>query len=324
MFELNHYIAMASQAIASISYPSAPAGLYEPIAYTMSLGGKRLRPTLTLMCCHTLGGDCNKAINPAIGIELFHNFTLLHDDVMDRADLRRGKPTVHKKWNDNVAILSGDTMLTMATQYVAHSDERFLKEALQLFNDTAIEVYEGQQYDMDFENRIDVTQDEYIEMIRLKTSVLLGCACKMGAIVAGASQDDKDAIYRFGMYLGLAFQLQDDILDVYGNPATFGKAIGGDIMNNKKTFMLINALNLASADDRSELLNWINAPEPNRDLKVAAVTAIYDRANVRTVAEERMEHYNNLAIAAIDDLSACNEAKQTFRNFANTLLHRNY
>lgn len=323
MHELNQCFAMASQAIASINYPSTPAGLYEPIAYTMSLGGKRLRPTLTLMSCHALGGDCNKAIYPAIGIELFHNFTLLHDDIMDRADMRRGKPTVHIKWNDNVAIISGDTMLTMATQYVARTDEKYLKDAIQLFNDTAIGVYEGQQYDMDFEKRMDVTADEYIEMIRLKTSVLLGCACKMGAIVAGASQADKDALYRFGIYLGLAFQLQDDILDVYGNPETFGKAIGGDIMNNKKTFMLINALNLASLNDRQELLNWINTPQPNRDLKVAAVTAIYDRANVRAVAEEQMEKYNNLALDAINDLSTDSETKQTFHNFANTLLHRN-
>lgn len=324
MFELNQYFTMASQAIASIKYPSTPTGLYEPIAYTMSLGGKRLRPTLTLMSCHALGGDCNKALNPAVGIELYHNFTLLHDDIMDRADMRRGKPTVHIKWNDNVAILSGDTMLTMATQYVARTDDKYLKEAIQLFNDTAIGIYEGQQYDMDFENRMDVTTDEYIEMIRLKTSVLLGCACKMGAIVAGASQADKDALYQFGMYLGLAFQLQDDILDVYGNPETFGKEIGGDIMNNKKTFMLISALNLAAPDDRRELLDWINMPQPVRNLKVAAVTAIYDRANVRAVAEEQMDNYNNLAIAAINKLSTDSETKQVFHDFANALLHRNH
>lgn len=226
MLQFQDYVNVASQAIANIKYPASPAALYEPIAYTMALGGKRLRPVLTLMACDAFCGDHLRALNQAVGIELYHNFTLLHDDVMDKADVRRGKPTVHVRWNDNVAILSGDAMLTMAGRHVAQTDAAHLAPAMELFNRTAMEVYDGQQYDMDFECRNDVTEDEYIAMIRLKTSVLLGCACKMGAIMADASADDAERIYQYGVDLGVAFQLQDDWLDVYGDPATFGKEIG--------------------------------------------------------------------------------------------------
>ena len=242
MLTFNEYLKMVNDAIAEIPYPKTPGNLYEPIAYTMALGGKRIRPVLTLMACDAFGGDAQKAIKAAVGLEMFHNFTLLHDDVMDKADVRRGQPTVHRRWNDNVAILSGDTMLTMASQMMAQVDADKLAPVMELFNKTAIEIYEGQQYDMDFECRSVVKEEEYLEMIRLKTSVLLGCACKLGAIIAGASEENADAIYNMGQYLGLAFQLQDDVLDVWGDEATFGKAVGGDIMNNKKTILLINAI----------------------------------------------------------------------------------
>lgn len=323
MLNFNEYVEIASRAIAGIKYPASPAALYEPIAYTMSLGGKRLRPVLALMACDAFCGDYSRTINQAVGIELYHNFTLLHDDVMDKADMRRGKPTVHVRWNDNVAILSGDAMLTMASQHVADADAAHLKAAMTLFNKTAMEVYDGQQYDMDFENRMDVSEQEYIEMIRLKTSVLLGCACKMGAVMADASDADAEAIYQYGMNLGVAFQLQDDILDVYGDPATFGKEIGGDIMNNKKTFMLINAMNRATGADRDELLQWIAAENPDRSTKVAAVTAIYNRLNIREIAERAMDEYNSKALSIIDSISISDEAKQAFRDFANMLMHRN-
>lgn len=323
MLTFNKYAEIATCAINEIKYPATPAALYEPIAYTMAIGGKRLRPVLALMACDAFCGDYSRTLKQAVGIELYHNFTLLHDDVMDKADMRRGKPTVHVKWNDNVAILSGDAMLTMASQYVAEADSAHLKDVMTLFNTTAMEVYDGQQYDMDFESRMDVSEQEYIEMIRLKTSVLLGCACKMGAIMADASEADANAIYQYGMNLGVAFQLQDDILDVYGDPATFGKSIGGDIMNNKKTFMLINAANRATGADHEELRKWINAEQPKRTEKVAAVTAIYDRLGIRAIAETAMNEYNDRAITIIDSIDMSKEAKQAFRDFANMLMHRN-
>lgn len=323
MLRFEEYVKVASQAIAAIQYPKAPAALYEPIAYTMALGGKRLRPVLALMACDAFCGDHSRAINQAVGIELYHNFTLLHDDVMDKADVRRGKPTVHVRWNDNVAILSGDAMLTMAGQRVAEADSAHIKAAMELFNRTAMEVYEGQQYDMDFENRNDVTEEEYIAMIRLKTSVLLGCACKMGAIMADADAKDADRIYQYGVDLGVAFQLQDDWLDVYGDPATFGKEIGGDIMNNKKTFMLINAMNRATGADREELTHWLAAENPAREEKVAAVTAIYTRLGISELATEAMNRYNDRALQVLGSINISEEARQQFRDFANMLMHRN-
>ncbi len=322
MLRFEEYVKVASQAIAGIQYPAAPAALYEPVAYTMALGGKRLRPVLALMACDAFCGDYSRALNQAVGIELYHNFTLLHDDVMDKADVRRGKPTVHVRWNDNVAILSGDAMLTMAGQHVAKADAAHLKAAMELFNSTAMEVYEGQQYDMDFECRNDVAEEEYIAMIRLKTSVLLGCACKMGAIMADAAEEDAKRIYQYGVDLGVAFQLQDDWLDVYGDPATFGKEIGGDIMNNKKTFMLINAMNRAMGTDRDELMRWLAAENPVREEKVAAVTALYSRLGISELAIEAMNRYNDRALQVLDTINISEEARRHFRDFANMLMHR--
>lgn len=322
MLKFEDYIGIATQAIESIKYPARPGRLYEPIAYTMSLGGKRLRPVLTLMACDAFSGSCKAAVDAAVGIELYHNFTLLHDDVMDKADMRRGKPTVHVKWNDNVAILSGDAMLTMASQYIARTDNEHIKAVTEAFNATAMGVYEGQQYDMDFEARNDVSEDEYIEMIRLKTSVLIGGACKIGALIGNASKEDADSLYNFGEYLGLAFQLQDDWLDVYGTPETFGKEIGGDIMNNKKTFMLINAIAKATGDDALELRRWLMAKAPDKSSKVAAVKAIYDKLGIDKLAENAIQKYNDMALASIEKVNISEEAKQSFREFANMLLHR--
>lgn len=312
MHSYNDYLALVNQAIAAIDYPTRPATLYAPIAYTMSLGGKRLRPVLTLMTCEALGGTAERAIDAAVGLEMFHNFTLLHDDVMDRADVRRGQPTVHCKWNDNVAILSGDAMLTMATQLIARVDERHLPQAMTLFNRTAMEIYEGQQHDMDFESRDDVSVDEYMEMIRLKTSVLLGCACRMGAIMADATPADCEAIFDMGVNLGLAFQLQDDALDVWGDPATFGKAIGGDIMNGKKTFLLINAMQRAQGSDAEELRRWLTDSSANRNDKVAAVTALYERLGLRQLSDETIAGYNARACEALQRITMPDEARQAF------------
>ena len=322
VLSFNEYLDKVNDAVAGICYPDEPKGLYDPIAYTMSLGGKRIRPSLVLMACDAFGNNAHKALAPAVGIELFHNFTLLHDDVMDKADVRRGKATVHVKWNANTAILSGDAMLTMATQYIAKAPVAVLPEVMKLYNNTAMEIYEGQQYDVDFESRIDVTEAEYINMIRLKTSVLLGCACKIGAIIGGASAEDATRIYRFGELIGLAFQLQDDLLDVYGDEKTFGKAIGGDIMNNKKTFMLIKAFELAQGKDHSELLGWINAENPNRAEKVAAVTDIYTRTGVKQFAEERIARYTKEALAVLEEITINDDAKEAFLLFADMLMSR--
>lgn len=322
MLSLEEYRKLANDEIATIPYPAEPNGLYEPIAYTMDLGGKRLRPALVMMACEAMGGDVQKALKPAVGLELFHNFTLLHDDVMDNADMRRGKPTVHRRWNDNTAILSGDAMLTMSSQFVAQVEPAILPEVMRLFNRTAMEIYEGQQYDMDFEVRNNVTLGEYMEMIRLKTSVLLGCACKMGALIAGASEANAQALYDTGLYLGLAFQLQDDVLDVWGDEATFGKAIGGDIMNNKKTFLLIGAMQKAQGDDANELRRWVNDEYAISGEKVAAVTALYERLGMREAADEAIMHYNGLALKALEKAEMTSEARAAFTQLIEGLVNR--
>ena len=321
MKTFQEYLDTVNQAIAAIPYPAQPHHLYEPIAYHMALGGKRIRPVLTLMACDAMGGDPSSAIDAAVGIEMFHNFTLLHDDVMDNADVRRGMPTVHRRWNDNTAILSGDTMLTIATQYVARTADW---QVMDLFNKTAIEIYEGQQWDMDYENRNDVTVEEYIKMIRFKTSVLLGCALKTGALIADADDEQADLLYEAGVNMGLAFQLRDDMLDVWGDPATFGKEIGGDIMNNKKTFLLINAMKFAKGDDADELRHWLNDPYALRDEKVRGVTALYERLGARQLAEEAIARYNDLAVAAFSHVKMSDDDKQAFINLSNKLSGRTY
>ena len=321
MKQFQEYLDRVNQAIAAIPYPPVPSQLYEPISYHMALGGKRIRPILTLMACDAMGGDLNEAIDAAIGLEMFHNFTLLHDDVMDNADVRRGKPTVHRRWNDNTAILSGDTMLTIATQYIAST---FNWQVMDLFNKTAIDIYEGQQWDMDFEQRNDVSVEEYINMIRLKTSVLLGCALKAGVLIADDDEQEADLLYQAGVNMGLAFQLRDDVLDVWGDPKTFGKETGGDIMQNKKTFLLINAMQLAQGDDADELRHWLNDPFATRDDKVAGVTALYERLGVRNLAEQAISHYNNLAVDAFSQSGMSNDDKQTFIALANRLAGRTY
>ena len=308
MKSFQEYLAIVNDAIALIPYPSRPNQLYEPIAYHMALGGKRVRPVLALMACDAMGGDPSMALDAAVGLEMFHNFTLLHDDVMDNADVRRGKATVHRRWNDNTAILSGDTMLTIATQYIARCANW---QVMNLFNKTAIEIYEGQQWDMDYENRNDVSVEEYLMMIRLKTSVLLGCALKMGALIADADDKQADLLYDAGVNMGLAFQLRDDVLDVWGDPATFGKEIGGDIMNNKKTFLLINAMLLSKGDDADELRHWLNDPYVTRDDKVAGVTALYERLGVRQLAED-----------AFNRVKMSDDDKQSFIQLANKLAGR--
>lgn len=308
-------------ALAAIPYPQQPEGLYEPIRYVLSMGGKRLRPTLTLMAYALYKEDTERALPTAIGLETYHNHTLLHDDLMDKADMRRGKPTVHKKWDENTAILSGDTMLIMAFQHILHTDCHRLPEVLNLAARTMQEICEGQQYDMNFESRSDVREEEYIEMIRLKTSVLLACALKAGALIADAPEEDCKQLYQFGEKIGLAFQLQDDYLDCYGDPAVFGKQIGGDICCAKKTFMLINAFNRANEAQKAELNRLLNDVD-ERDEKVAGVLALYDELEIPALCRERMETLYAEARRIFDSLPIDAERKQPLWNYAEKLLNR--
>ena len=309
--------------LAHLPYDRKPASLYEPVQYVLSLGGKRIRPVLMLLSYNLWREHPEDILMPAIGLETYHNYTLLHDDLMDQADMRRGHQTVHKRWDANKAILSGDSMLVLAYQRVAQVPANKLQQVLDLFTVTALEIGEGQEYDMDFETRNDVTEDEYIEMIRLKTSVLLACALKMGAILADAPQEDIDRLYQVGEQLGLAFQLQDDLLDVYGDPEVFGKAIGGDITSNKKTYMLINAFNRANAAQRQELEQWVMAKEFNRAEKVAAVTRLYDEIGIRELCEQKINYYFEQARQTLNQVQVDEDRKQALRAYMDDMLHRN-
>lgn len=308
--------------IASLPYERKPKSLYDPIEYVLAAGGKRIRPSFVLMAYNLFHDDVDRILPVATALETYHNYTLLHDDLMDKADMRRGRPTVHKKWDDNTAILSGDTMLVLAYEHLAKCDTKYLKPALDLFTETALEVSEGQQFDMEFETRNDVAEEEYIEMIRLKTSVLLACALKMGAVVAGASDADANALYAFGEKVGLAFQLQDDLLDVYGDPKVFGKAIGGDITSNKKTFMLINAFNRADAGTRAELERWTTATEFDPAEKIAAVTKIYNRLGIDKLAEQRIKEYFEQSRQHLDELSVSDDRKAVLREYTERMMNR--
>ncbi|WP_207426386.1 polyprenyl synthetase family protein [Pedobacter sp. SYSU D00535] len=322
MYSIAQLQDLINKQIAEKKYPQHPSDLYEPIRYIMSLGGKRLRPALLLMACDLFEGSVLKAIEPAVGIEVFHNFTLLHDDIMDKAPLRRGKATVHEKWNDSIAILSGDVMLVKAYELIMKVEDSILRKVLQIFNETATGVCEGQQIDMNFEAIDNVSVAEYLHMIRLKTAVLLGGSLKIGALIGHASEGDADNLYQFGESLGLAFQLQDDILDVFGDPEKFGKQVGGDILANKKTFLLIKALELAENLEEEELHYWINAENPDPQAKVAAVTDLYNRLGVRQLAEEQMNSFAEKALSALEKISASSDKKQALRKFAEELLVR--
>lgn len=310
-------------ALRDIPYPARPEGLYEPIEYVLSMGGKRLRPTLVLLSYSLYRDDFEQAIPAAIGLETYHNHTLLHDDLMDHADMRRGHPTVHRKWNENTAVLSGDTMLIMAFQLVMQCRTPRQADILQLFARTAREICEGQQYDVNFERRTDVTEAEYIEMIRLKTSVLLACAAKTGALAAGAPEADAEVLYRFAERIGLAFQLQDDYLDVYGDPAVFGKKIGGDILCGKKTFLLINAYQRADAATRAVLLDLLADRQLPAAEKVQAVTDIYNRLGIPQLTLEAINRYYDEAHRLIATLTLPEAQWQPLWLYAQSLLGRN-
>ncbi len=317
-------LSMFNEYLDNLQYARKPRTLYEPIKYVLSLGGKRIRPTLMLLAYQLYKDDPQSILSSACAIETYHNYTLLHDDLMDNAPIRRGRPTVHKKWNANAAILSGDSMLVLAYHYMAQWNGSKLKEIINLFTETALEIGEGQQLDMDFETRNDVSEAEYIEMIRLKTSVLLACSLKIGAILAGCSAEDADNLYRFGEQIGLAFQLQDDFLDVYGDTKVFGKAIGGDILCNKKTYMLINAFNKADKIQRAELQKWFDAKDYVPAEKIAAVTALYNAIGIKQLAEEKIAYFFEQSKTYIRAVQVPEERKQELIAYAQRMMKRKY
>ncbi len=299
-----------------------PKNLYEPIVYILQLGGKRLRPILTLMTAEIFGTSHKKALDAALAVEVFHNFSLVHDDIMDGAPLRRGKATVHEKWDLNTGILSGDAMLILAYQLFENYEGPIFKALAELFSKTAIEVCEGQQYDVDFETRSDVTIPEYLKMIEYKTAVLVGAAMKMGAIIAKTSKQDAEGIYDFGRYLGLAFQLQDDYLDAYGDPKTFGKQVGGDIIENKKTYLYLKALENSSATDRETLLQLFSQKPENTDEKVAIVKEIFNKANVPATMKAAISEYTQKAFKVLQTLHIGDKEKQLLKAFGEQLMNR--
>ncbi len=326
MISFQEALNLVDQAVLKIKYPKHPDKLYAPIRYLLSMKGKRIRPVLTLLA-YNLYEEDNKiesVLSPALAWEIFHNFTLMHDDVMDNADMRRSQPTVHNVWDENTAILSGDAMLILAYQHISKTSSLYLKQLLELFSATAAEICEGQQYDMDFEMRIDVSEEEYLRMIRLKTAVLLGAALKTGAVLGGASNEDAENIYDFGVNIGLAFQIKDDLLDVYGDPAVFGKNIGGDILCNKKTYLLVNALSCANKEDKESLLNWITTNDCLKEEKVNAVISLYDKIGIKEIAESKITYFYQQALTSLDKLQPEKEKKQILYEFSERLMRREW
>jgi geranylgeranyl diphosphate synthase type II len=319
MKSIQELSALISEELVRIEYPETPSLLYEPIDYILGLGGKRMRPILVLMAYQLFDKNIEKAISPALAIEVFHNFTLLHDDIMDNAPLRRGQKTVHEKWNNNVAILSGDTMLVQAYQYIAQVDDTIVKQVLAVFSKAAIEVCEGQQWDMDFETQLDVRISDYLKMIEYKTAVLLGAALKIGGITAGASKEEQTHLYAFGRDLGIAFQLKDDLLDAFGNAETFGKQVGGDIMANKKTYLYLKALSLADGTQRKYLDQYFSTNDTSQ-LKVDAVKTIFLNLDIPELTTNLIKEYH---ARAMKNLAAINsENKEPLLAFSALLMDR--
>lgn len=317
--QMKHII---EEGLTLLDFSFKPAELANPIEYILSLGGKRMRPILTLMGAELFGLDAKEVLPQALAVEVFHNFTLLHDDIMDEAPLRRGKETVHQKWNTNIAILAGDAMMVQAYQHLMQAPTEQVKLLAQVFNKTAFEVCQGQQYDMNFETQDNVQISDYIQMITWKTSVLLGCALQLGAIRAGASFEDQELIYDFGLNIGIAFQLQDDILDVYADPEKFGKQVGGDILSNKKTYLLLKAQELATGAHLDELNKWLEAKDYIPEEKVAAVTSIFNQVNIRSIAEKEMQHYYQKGLTSMKKLSIDDTRKHYLLAFAESLMER--
>jgi geranylgeranyl diphosphate synthase type II len=319
----NNALSIIDKEIQSIEYPLSPSGLYEPIFYLLALKGKKIRPALTLLACNLYTDDVKEAIHAAMAWEIFHNFTLMHDDVMDNAGLRRGHLTVHEKWSKNTAILSGDAMLILSYKYMAKSPHRLLKTLLDLFSETAIQICEGQQFDMEYEKQTYISEKDYIGMIRLKTAVMLGACLKSGAIIGGANESDQQHLYDFGISLGIAFQIMDDWLDVYGVPGVFGKTIGGDIICNKKTFLLVNALETAKNEDKESLLYWLGN-NTLQDEKISAIRKLYDKLAIKEKTQTVLRDYYHQAIGALQQVSVEPERKKALEEIIAGLIDREF
>lgn len=317
---LQNHMHFFESKLAEVEFPKTPNNLYDPLRYFLRLGGKRIRPILTLMAAELFDKNKSEVINQALAIELFHNFTLIHDDIMDNAPLRRGMATVHEKWNSNVGILSGDALLIVAYQHLCRLDGKYLPDVMKIFNQTAIEVCEGQQMDMEFESRMDVTTAEYIEMIRLKTSVLLGAALKIGAIISDASDKNQELLYQFGVHIGIAFQIQDDILDFYADPEKFGKQVGGDVLANKKTILYLTAISNSNPSQLTMLKELLDQTEP--EIKLARTRELYDHLDVRNNCRQLMEKHFQIAMNAFDEVSVSKENKIPLQELAKFLMNR--
>ena len=323
MRTISEYQDLISRHFESIKYQKEPNNLYEPIRYILSLGGKRLRPVLTLMATEVFDVDCQKALAAATAVEVFHNFSLIHDDIMDDAPLRRGNETVHEKWNINTGILSGDAMLILAYQYFEAYEPKIFQELAKLFSKTALEVCEGQQYDVDFETRDDVTIPEYLKMIEYKTAVLVAAAMKMGAIVAETTEENKNLIYDFGLNLGLAFQLQDDYLDAFGNPETFGKQVGGDIIENKKTYLYLKAMEFASVNEKEQLLHLFSFQSSENTDKINSVKRIFNQTGASAATQKAIQNFTFKALETLAKMNIGNDKKAILKAFAENLMSRN-
>ncbi|MCG8309347.1 MAG: polyprenyl synthetase family protein [Cytophagales bacterium] len=319
---MKNYLESIEKSLNEFNFGDNPFELYEPIRYILSLGGKRIRPLFTLMTCHLFQDQFEKAIYPALGVEVFHNFTLLHDDIMDNAPLRRGSPTVHEKWNSNVAILSGDVMLVKAYELFLKSGFHDIQKMLSKFNKCAAEVCEGQQLDMNFETRDFVQEDEYLEMIRLKTAVLIGFAIELGAIIGGTDKDTSNKLYEFGVNIGLGFQLKDDLLDVYADSEKFGKQVGGDIISNKKTYLLIKALEIAKGEMKAQLIYWIERQGFDPREKVNAVISIYNTLGIKKLCEEKMRYYFQTGQRIFNSINIDETRKEPLRELVQKLIER--
>jgi geranylgeranyl diphosphate synthase type II len=323
MHALSHYQELISDYFSELHLNKEPKNLYEPIEYILHLGGKRMRPILTLMATEVFDVDCKKALAAATAIEVFHNFSLVHDDIMDDAPLRRGNETVHEKWDINTGILSGDAMLILAYQHFEEYEPKIFRDLAKLFSKTALEVCEGQQYDVDFETRDDVTIPEYLKMIEYKTAVLVGAAMKMGAIVAETSEENANLIYDFGLNLGIAFQLQDDYLDAFGDPETFGKQVGGDIIENKKTYLYLKAMEFSNADEKEQLTHLFSIqPNDNSD-KIESVKAIFNQTKASEATQKAIQEYTFKAFETLEKMNISNDKKIMLRAFGENLMNRN-
>lgn len=323
MQTISHYQDLISKHFETLHYQKEPNNLYEPIRYILSLGGKRLRPVLTLMATEIFDVNCQKALEAATAVEVFHNFSLIHDDIMDDAPLRRGHETVHEKWDINTGILSGDAMLILAYQYFEAYEPHVFQELAKLFSKTALEVCEGQQYDVDFETRDDVTIAEYLKMIEYKTAVLVGAAMKMGAIVAQTSDENKNLIYNFGLNLGLAFQLQDDYLDAFGNPETFGKQVGGDIIENKKTYLYLKAMDFATISEKEQLLHLFSIQPHDNEDKINSVKAIFNQTGAAEATQKAIQAYTFKAFETLETMAISQDKKKLLKAFGEKLMSRN-